>query len=100
MFSFRWSVVEDSVDCENGGKGIVREMEPYEVDTVILNLMKLWIEERLKKGSVLKTQKKLRHGIQSRKQSHMHNQLWRSRSWPRKLWTTSWKSLLEEWEKI
>ncbi|XXG79423.1 hypothetical protein AAC387_Pa09g0495 [Persea americana] len=43
-------VVEDSVDCEDGGKGIVREMEPYEVDTVILNLMKSWIEERLKKG--------------------------------------------------
>lgn len=43
-------VVEDSVECEDGGKGLVREMEPYEVDTVILNLMKAWIEERLKKA--------------------------------------------------
>lgn len=43
-------VVEENVDCKDGGKGIVREMEPYEVDTVILNLMKSWIEERMKKG--------------------------------------------------
>lgn len=44
-------VVEDSVDCEDGGKTIVREMVPYEVDTVIFELMKLWIEERRKEGS-------------------------------------------------
>ncbi|PON94817.1 hypothetical protein TorRG33x02_093300 [Trema orientale] len=43
-------VVEDSVDCEDGGKSIVREMVPYEVDYVILNLLKKWIDERLSKG--------------------------------------------------
>ncbi|XP_057958508.1 protein unc-13 homolog [Malania oleifera] len=43
-------VVEDSVDCEDGGKAIVREMVPYEVDSIIMNLLRTWIEERLKKG--------------------------------------------------
>ncbi|XP_022871406.1 uncharacterized protein LOC111390577 [Olea europaea var. sylvestris] len=46
-------VVEDSVDCEDGGKAIVREMVPYEVDTIILNLLKQWIQEKLKKGKDL-----------------------------------------------
>ncbi|CAK9180196.1 unnamed protein product [Ilex paraguariensis] len=43
-------VVEDSVDCEDGGKTIVREMIPYEVDSIILSLLKQWIQERLKQG--------------------------------------------------
>ncbi|KAL2469646.1 Protein of unknown function (DUF810) [Abeliophyllum distichum] len=43
-------VVEDSGECEDGGKAIVREMVPYEVDSILLNLMKQWIHERLKKG--------------------------------------------------
>lgn len=43
-------VVEDSADCEDGGKSIVREMVPYEVDYVILNLLNKWIDERLAKG--------------------------------------------------
>ncbi|KAK4341662.1 hypothetical protein RND71_040163 [Anisodus tanguticus] len=43
-------VVEDSVDCEDGGKAIVREMVPYEVDSIIMNLLRKWIQERLKKG--------------------------------------------------
>lgn len=43
-------VVEDSVDCEDGGIGIVREMVPYEIDSIILRLLKLWIDERLAKG--------------------------------------------------
>ncbi|XP_008785335.4 protein unc-13 homolog [Phoenix dactylifera] len=43
-------VVEDSEDCEDGGKGIVREMIPYEVDTVVVNLLKAWIDERLRIG--------------------------------------------------
>ncbi|KAF7807123.1 protein unc-13-like protein [Senna tora] len=42
-------VVEDSADCEDGGKTIVREMVPYEVDTIILNLVKKWIDESLNK---------------------------------------------------
>lgn len=43
-------VVEDSTECEDGGKSLVREMAPYEVDTIILKLLKQWIGEKLKKG--------------------------------------------------
>ncbi|KAL7177605.1 hypothetical protein ACSBR2_030879 [Camellia fascicularis] len=43
-------VVEDSDECEDGGKTIVREMVPYEVDSVISNLLKKWMHERLKRG--------------------------------------------------
>ncbi|CAN4120576.1 unnamed protein product [Withania somnifera] len=43
-------VVEDSDECEDGGKAIVREMVPYEVDSIITNLLSKWIQERLKKG--------------------------------------------------
>ncbi|KAA8548863.1 hypothetical protein F0562_000547 [Nyssa sinensis] len=43
-------VVEDSVECEDGGKTIVREMVPYEVDSIICKLLKEWIQERLKTG--------------------------------------------------
>lgn len=46
-------VVEDSGECEDGGKAIVREMVPYEVDSILLRLMKQWIHERLKKGKEL-----------------------------------------------
>ncbi|KAF6159491.1 hypothetical protein GIB67_032262 [Kingdonia uniflora] len=42
-------VAEDSADCEDGGKAVVREMVPYEVDSIIFNLLKTWIYERLKK---------------------------------------------------
>lgn len=42
-------VVEDSADCEDGGKTIVREMVPYEVDTIIMNLLRKWIDESLNK---------------------------------------------------
>ncbi|RWW49726.1 hypothetical protein BHE74_00044066 [Ensete ventricosum] len=40
--------MEDSADADDGGKGIMREMSPYEVDSVILNLMKNWIDDRLR----------------------------------------------------
>ncbi|WCJ29520.1 hypothetical protein M5689_011150 [Euphorbia peplus] len=39
--------VEDSVDCDDGGKAIIREMPPYEAETVIANLVRGWIRERL-----------------------------------------------------
>ncbi|XP_059654428.1 protein unc-13 homolog [Cornus florida] len=42
--------VEDSVECEDGGKAVVREMVPYEVDSIIQNFLKQWIQERLKRG--------------------------------------------------
>lgn len=43
-------VVEDSAECDDGGKAIVREMVPYEVESIILQLLQKWIHERLKKG--------------------------------------------------
>lgn len=43
-------VVEDSVDCEDGGKMMVREMIPYEVDSIKINLLRKWIQDSLKKG--------------------------------------------------
>ncbi|KAL1561705.1 protein unc-13 isoform X1 [Salvia divinorum] len=43
-------VVEDSVECEDGGKAIVREMVPYEVETTIHKQMKQWTQDRLSKG--------------------------------------------------
>ncbi|KAH1067656.1 hypothetical protein J1N35_032643 [Gossypium stocksii] len=39
--------VENSVDSEDGGKSIIREMPPYEVESVISNLVKSWITTRL-----------------------------------------------------
>ncbi|GMJ01997.1 CELLULOSE-RELATED DUF810 [Hibiscus trionum] len=46
-------VVEDSEECEDGGKGIVTQMAPYEVDSIILRLLRQWIDERLKQGKDL-----------------------------------------------
>ncbi|CAD5176212.1 unnamed protein product [Musa acuminata subsp. malaccensis] len=43
-------VVEDSADCEDGGKGVVREMVPYDVDSIVAGLLKTWIDERLRIG--------------------------------------------------
>lgn len=39
--------VEDSVDSEDGGKSIIREMPPYEAEAVIANLVKAWIRTRV-----------------------------------------------------
>ncbi|XP_042488455.1 protein unc-13 homolog [Macadamia integrifolia] len=39
--------VEDSVDSEDGGKAIIREMPPFEADTAIANLVKAWIKTRV-----------------------------------------------------
>lgn len=44
-------VVEDSADCEDGGKTVVREMVPFEVDSTIMNLMRKWIDESLQNGN-------------------------------------------------
>ncbi|XP_047938630.1 protein unc-13 homolog [Salvia hispanica] len=43
-------VVEDSVECDDGGRAIVREMVLYEVDTITYKQMKQWIQDRLSKG--------------------------------------------------
>ncbi|KAL3650800.1 hypothetical protein CASFOL_007203 [Castilleja foliolosa] len=39
--------VEDSVDSDDGGKAIIREMPPYEAEGVIANLIKVWIKTRI-----------------------------------------------------
>lgn len=44
-------VVEDSVECEDGGKTIVREMVPYEVESIIVKYLRQWIQDRLKRGN-------------------------------------------------
>ncbi|XP_038991503.1 protein unc-13 homolog [Hibiscus syriacus] len=38
--------VENSVDSEDGGKSIIREMLPYEAESVTSGLVKSWITER------------------------------------------------------
>ncbi|KAK1260941.1 hypothetical protein QJS04_geneDACA002316 [Acorus gramineus] len=43
-------VDEDIADCDDGGKSIMREMLPYEIESVVLGLIKTWIDERLKRG--------------------------------------------------
>ncbi|GAV65539.1 DUF810 domain-containing protein [Cephalotus follicularis] len=39
--------VEDSVDSDDGGKAIIREMPPYEAEAAIANLVKVWIKDRV-----------------------------------------------------
>ncbi|KAE8706188.1 peptide transporter PTR3-A-like [Hibiscus syriacus] len=46
-------VVEDSEEFDDGVKGMVREMMPYEVDSIIMKLLRQWIDERLKQGREL-----------------------------------------------
>ncbi|CAK8570600.1 unnamed protein product [Lathyrus sativus] len=43
-------VVEDSIEGDDNGKIVVKDMVPYEVDSVILNLLRKWIDESLYKG--------------------------------------------------
>ncbi|XP_042468676.1 protein unc-13 homolog [Zingiber officinale] len=42
--------VEESAEAEAEAKAILREMVPYEVDSVILSLLRNWIDERLRMG--------------------------------------------------
>ncbi|KAL9252971.1 unc-13-like protein [Drosera capensis] len=39
--------VEDSVDSDDGGKAIIKEMRPYEAEIMIATLVKSWIKTRL-----------------------------------------------------
>ncbi|GJW76345.1 mammalian uncoordinated homology 13 protein [Tanacetum coccineum] len=39
--------VEDSVDSDDGGKAIIREMPPFEAEVAIANLVKGWTKLRL-----------------------------------------------------
>lgn len=40
-------VVEDSVDSDDGGKSLIREMPPYEAESAIADLVRAWIKSRL-----------------------------------------------------
>ncbi|KAJ3682382.1 hypothetical protein LUZ60_014955 [Juncus effusus] len=51
-------VVEDSTETEDGGKGIVKEMVPYDVESIVVGLLKTWIEERLRIGKECLTRAK------------------------------------------
>ncbi|KAL9996950.1 putative protein unc-13, mammalian uncoordinated 13, domain 2 [Helianthus debilis subsp. tardiflorus] len=42
-------VVEDSIECEDGGRTVVREMVPYDVDSVVLRYLRQWIQDCLKR---------------------------------------------------
>ncbi|CAM0875441.1 unnamed protein product [Alopecurus aequalis] len=39
--------VEDSVDSDDGGKSLIRQMPPYEAESAIANLVKAWVKERV-----------------------------------------------------
>ncbi|KAK2661257.1 hypothetical protein Ddye_007790 [Dipteronia dyeriana] len=39
--------VEDSVDSDDGGKAIIREMPPFEAEAAIANLVKQWLKIRI-----------------------------------------------------
>lgn len=39
--------VEDSVESEDGGKAIIREMPPFEAESAIANLTRSWIKTRV-----------------------------------------------------
>lgn len=39
--------VEDSVDSDDGGKAIIREMPPYEAESMVGNLTKEWVKTRV-----------------------------------------------------
>lgn len=43
-------VAEDTEECEDGGKAMIREMASYEVDSVVITLLRQWIQEKLKKS--------------------------------------------------
>ncbi|KAG6495541.1 hypothetical protein ZIOFF_043367 [Zingiber officinale] len=39
--------VEDSVDSDDGGMSLIREMSPYEVESAIMDLVRAWINTRI-----------------------------------------------------
>ena len=41
--------VEDSVDSDDGGKSLIRQMPLYEAENAIANLVKAWVKERVEK---------------------------------------------------
>ncbi|KAK8622465.1 hypothetical protein V6N13_117377 [Hibiscus sabdariffa] len=67
-------VLEDYEESEDGGKGIVREMMPYEVDSIIMKLLRQWIDERLKQGKELLSRAKETETWNAKSKSEPHAQ--------------------------
>lgn len=51
------TVVEDSVESEDGGKGIIQEMTPYEAQAIMASLVKSWICTRVDRTKELVVKK-------------------------------------------
>lgn len=69
-------IVEDSVECEDGGKGLVRELIPYEVEAMTSCLLHNWIEERLNCGKEYLNRAKdteVSSPLQHRKEEETHS---------------------------
>ncbi|XP_051152716.1 protein unc-13 homolog [Andrographis paniculata] len=45
--------IEDSKECDDGGKVLATQMVPYEVDSIVTRLLKQWVLERQHKGKEL-----------------------------------------------
>ncbi|KAL5217005.1 hypothetical protein ABZP36_017689 [Zizania latifolia] len=43
-------MVEDVADSDDGGKSLVREVVPYDVESLVVGFLRTWIEERLRIG--------------------------------------------------
>jgi hypothetical protein len=41
-------MVEDVADSDDGGRALVREVVPYEVESLVARFLRTWIEERLR----------------------------------------------------
>jgi len=41
-------MVEDVADSDDGGKSVVREVVPYDVEALLLRFLRTWIEEKLR----------------------------------------------------
>jgi hypothetical protein len=41
-------MVEDVADSDDGGRSLVREVVPYDVDSLVARFLRTWIEERLR----------------------------------------------------
>ncbi|TKY51841.1 DUF810 protein [Spatholobus suberectus] len=67
-------MVEESSECEDGGKTVIREMVLYDVDSVILSLLGKWIDESLHKGKECLQRAKETETWNSKSKSEPHAQ--------------------------
>jgi hypothetical protein len=48
-------MVEDVADSDDGGRSLVREVVPYDVDSLVARFLRTWIKERLRSDSTAAT---------------------------------------------